>query len=488
MATRHGSCSSERMARARTTVSLLATLMALLAVACSGAARDESTGSTDDDVTVAAPPAFADYGAAIRRPDGRLDTGAMVARLQALRVTTYAFLIWGWRYQATPFYDTDFADLAAFLPAAARAGIKVWAYLPSPIELAMHAPPPCKGDYACWGTRLGKLAAEHGNLEAIVLDDMFSKPNAAKMTPAVVSEMRSNARANAPSLQVLPIAYFTNAMHGLLARDYTRAIDGVVFVNLNRSIDDTNLYLNDQLEQIDTVVKGTTTALSLHVAASANAKTGDRAALIQTVKVGAGPHTISFGEGDDLFAKGDQPAVAGANGARMVQLLVNGNKAWERDLNMPPAPGETPGFQRHTIDVSHLVTPGRQASIVVRAVATREYAGVPGIDVELFGVSAQGLSLADGDWTDATSGGEGWSAAAARRAYKNKRNVMMIYANTLANGWTPDAAYISAGLNFAHNRMSTGLLDGVITYQLDKTDLSGGSRFATVSALYGAWH
>jgi len=72
-----------------------------------------------------------------------------------------------------------------------------------------------------------------------------------------------------------------------------------VFVDLHRTIDDQNKHLDDEVTQIDAVVKGTTTALVLHGADGATVNAGDQASLSRKVTVGAGPHTISFGAGVD---------------------------------------------------------------------------------------------------------------------------------------------------------------------------------------------
>src|SRR5678810_947966 len=71
---------------------------------------------------------LADYDAELRRPDGRVDTSAMVERLKALGVTTYYWLI--------AHAATDWDDLKLFLPDAANAHIEVWAYLVPPSESA----------------------------------------------------------------------------------------------------------------------------------------------------------------------------------------------------------------------------------------------------------------------------------------------------------------------------------------------------------------
>ena len=62
-----------------------------------------------------AEPAFlgrhlADYNSELRRPDGRVDTDALLTRLKELHVTAYYWLIWH--------AATDWDDLKLFLPKA----------------------------------------------------------------------------------------------------------------------------------------------------------------------------------------------------------------------------------------------------------------------------------------------------------------------------------------------------------------------------------
>ena len=54
---------------------------------------------------------LADYDAELRKPDGRVDTEAMVGRLKELGVTKYYWLVWH--------APTDWDDLRTFLPKAA---------------------------------------------------------------------------------------------------------------------------------------------------------------------------------------------------------------------------------------------------------------------------------------------------------------------------------------------------------------------------------
>jgi hypothetical protein len=198
----------------------------------------------------------------------------------------------------------------------------------------------------------------------------------------------------------------------------------------------------------------------------------------------SGPFTISFGVGDDLFAKGPStPGVAGGNGARLLQLLVNGNKVWERDLNAAPDADLTPGFQRFAVDLSSRIRNATH-TITFRVIAPRAHAGMPDIDAYVYGVELGAGLEPDGGWEKRVIGDGGWSAERVTRNYKNMRVVEMVYAGTLASGWTPDTPYIVHNVKRALERTKQGLLDGLITYQLDKLHTFPGSTFDEVSKIY----
>ncbi len=461
-------------------------LLTLLA-GCAAETPTEVVAQDRAAVAEAWKPAVADYAGVIRNAQGRIDVPTMIARLKTLHVTTYAFLVWGWRYQATPFYTTDFDDLSLFVPAAEAAGIETWAYLPSPREMDLFAPPPCRANYTCWGEKLGTLAKAHPKLTTIVVDDFFSKPNAKDLGPEVAAAMRDAARANAPSMRFFPIAYFTNAMNGLLGRDYASVLDGVVFVDLNRSIAASDAFFPDQLAQMNRVLRSPVETLSLHVPASADAQAGELASLSKTGRVVSGPHTVTFGVGDDLFGKTGEPAVAGGEGARMVQLYVSGNKAWERDLNAPPLPTETPGYQRVKVDIDRFVKVGGNATITFRVSSTRSQGGMPAVDAQVYDVGVIGVDLSSSPtWKKNIVGTGAWDAEPRTHRY-HARVVEMVYASTLAGGFTPDKAFIVHSATKAHERMLAGTLDGVMTYQLDKVNTFPGSTFAELAGLYASW-
>src|SRR3954470_23136366 len=66
-------------------------------------------------------PVLGDFAAEIRRPDGHIDTPAMIEALKAMSANTYFYLIWH--------APTDWDDLPEFAAAAEKAEIDVWVYL-----------------------------------------------------------------------------------------------------------------------------------------------------------------------------------------------------------------------------------------------------------------------------------------------------------------------------------------------------------------------
>src|SRR4051794_6535557 len=66
-------------------------------------------------------PVLGDFAAEIRRPDGHIDTPAMIQALKTMSANTYFYLVWH--------APTDWDDLPEFASAAEREGIDVWVYL-----------------------------------------------------------------------------------------------------------------------------------------------------------------------------------------------------------------------------------------------------------------------------------------------------------------------------------------------------------------------
>ncbi len=157
----------------------------------------------------------ADYDNELRGPDGHVDVPLLVSQLKALGVNSYFFLVWH--------APTDWDDLQAFLPAAQKAGIDVWAYLCPPSE-----PPPSAPfglDFVRWGEEIAGLSLRFPNLRAWVLDDFCA--NSAVLTPAYIGEIQRASRQINPELKFLPLMYFPE-IHSEFMEAYAPVIDGVV--------------------------------------------------------------------------------------------------------------------------------------------------------------------------------------------------------------------------------------------------------------------
>jgi hypothetical protein len=164
-------------------------------------------------------PHLADYDAELRRPDGRVDTEAMLQRLKDLHVTTYYWLI---LHAAT-----DWDDLQLFLPKAAKAHIDVWVYIVPPTEGPPHYPAsePFRLDYSRWAEEIAGLSLEHHNLTGWIIDDFYA--NHKLFTPEYTRQLRERAKAINPQLAFLPLMYFPEISPDFV-ESYRDAIDGVV--------------------------------------------------------------------------------------------------------------------------------------------------------------------------------------------------------------------------------------------------------------------
>jgi hypothetical protein len=294
---------------------------------------------------------LADYDAELRRPDGRVDVDAMVARLKELGVTTYYWLILH--------APTDWDDLQLFLPRAATAGIDVWVYLVPPTESAPRYGEtymePFRLDYGRWAEEIARLSRRHPNLTAWVIDDFYA--NRDVFTPARVKELQARARAINPRLAFFPLMYF-NELAGPFVADYREVIDGVVVA-----------YLEDR-EEID---RAWALFNDADVAAPAEftfpAQTpshpGDFVSASQTARVEAsGPYRIRFRERDDFTGP--------TRGYHIKQLLVDGSVAWESDVA-----GGSHGWHEVDVDVTGQVRGKAEVELAFRMIDRKGVSNFP---------------------------------------------------------------------------------------------------------------
>jgi hypothetical protein len=162
-----------------------------------------ATSSTIAQPGAVTPLHLADYDAELRRPDGHVDTEAMVRRLKDLGITKYYWLVWH--------AATDWEDLKEFLPLAAQANIETWVYLVPPSEGPPNGYPasePFKLDYLRWAEEIARLSIQHTNLTGWVLDDFYA--NHQLFTPAYVRQMQTKAKEINSRLAFLPLMYFSD--------------------------------------------------------------------------------------------------------------------------------------------------------------------------------------------------------------------------------------------------------------------------------------
>jgi hypothetical protein len=412
--------------------------------------------SADDQTT---------FREAAPRGDGyfHVDTPRLVARLQELHVTTYAFLMW-----TSP---SDWDDLSQeFLPAATQAGIEVWAYLVPPTEAKGKAIPPCQVDYICWAQQIGMLAQQSPNLTTIVLDDLNS--NSTLFTPQNMAKIANAVRAYSPSLQILPVAYYPGNLYYLM-NDYTNSISGTLFPY--QDLDSTG-ELTHQMDVTCSLMKKPSPVLYLTAPAIDTSVAGDQVSLDTTVAALPGPNVIQFRVWDPKAGY----AGTGPPGYRYAQLVVNGEVVWNRDMSQ----SFKHGWDEWSIDVTAQVAGGPMAAISFRLYDATDGVGAVD-DTRIILDEGSGFDLAGATWAVSRVNAADYYAAAGLRDYHG-RCVLLAYAGGMkAHPLAPTADYLGDALDIGHDEIVAGDADGEITYLLDKTPES--VNFPPVAERYCAW-
>jgi hypothetical protein len=225
-----------------------------------GAPPAAPTSSTGVHDVLATYPGGNTVGAEPRKavPDSRgyhhIDTAATLSRLKQLHVNTYFYLVW---HQPTDW--PDFTD--EFLPAAERAGIKVWVYIVPPSECTTtFCSDPYRTDYLAWANAIAKQSTKHPNLVGWAIDDFASSANTAILTPGYLEQVHQAGRQINPKLNFFTLLYSTQITPGFFS-SYGKAIDGVIFAFRDDPYHDTQWsgtlrgQLDDALSVTDTAGK-----------------------------------------------------------------------------------------------------------------------------------------------------------------------------------------------------------------------------------------
>ncbi len=291
----------------------------------------------------------ASYAGAIRGADGKIDVKAMAARLKALGVHTYYWLV---------NVPGDWESLQAFLPEAAAMDLQVWPYLVPPSESPPHVKyysEPYQLDYQRWAEEIARLSLQFPNVTAWVIDDFYA--NRALYTPEYVKGMQARAHAVNPKLAFLPLMYF-NEIDRCFVEHYREAIDGVVvaYPQDRGEIDQAWAMLNDAVKS---------ESGGIRFPAGTHSAAGDYGMASQTAQVlPRDSYTVRFREMDDF------------NGStadyHFKQLLVDNAVVWESDV----ATGKR-GWQDVVVDVTPQAKGKKELSIAFRLFDKKGVANFP---------------------------------------------------------------------------------------------------------------
>jgi hypothetical protein len=177
--------------------------------------------SDSSDRRAAVTKSYGTYDGEIRKPNGRIDCERLIAELGELHANTYNWLI--------AHGSTDWEDLHAFLPMAAKHGIRVWVTLLPPSESpprTKHFSEPYRLDYEKWASELASLSVREPALVAWSVDDfaynlkVFTRE---RMRAIIAAQREKN-----PEFAFVPCIYYR---HGTptFAKNYGEFFDGVLF-------------------------------------------------------------------------------------------------------------------------------------------------------------------------------------------------------------------------------------------------------------------
>jgi hypothetical protein len=269
--------------------------------------------------TAATPPArnkpvLGDFAAEIRRPDGHIDTPAMIEALKAMSANTYFYLVWH-----TP---TDWDDLPEFASAAEKEGIDVWVYLipwsETPlVKKSWGYSEPFRTDYVRWAREVGKLSLQHKNIVGYVIDDFYTNSTQPdRFTVSYVREIVAAGRDVNPRLKFYPLVYFQQPWADFVER-FGPLVDGVVaaYPKSRVQVGNALAYLNDEPHGATAIVDYPRTTPS---------RPGDKGSITADLKLlDANDATVSFYWDDS--DKGDE------RGYHSAFVRVDGRQVWQAD-------------------------------------------------------------------------------------------------------------------------------------------------------------
>ena len=172
-----------------------------------------------------------------------IDIPKTIARLKAMGVNEYMYLIYNWRPRYSVGTDerirsaNRWETLPAFATAARAAGINVKVYLVPPTGTDQIPYLPFGHDYRRWMVEIAALAKKHPNIRGLAMDDMRDLhkvspgQGAPAANPARLKAWMAEARRQAPWLTFQTVYYGYDILSGNKAAmpAWRDAIDGIIF-------------------------------------------------------------------------------------------------------------------------------------------------------------------------------------------------------------------------------------------------------------------
>jgi len=421
-----------------------------------------------------APGIMGDYDREIReltkRADGyyHVDTSTLISRIKGANMRTYMYLVCH-----SP--KTDWADFCnEFMPAAQKAGIKIWVYLVPPSEDGPTYPYDKNSGYTVetgyltWAQAIASMARQYSNLLGFVMDD-FNGNLDYPFTPEYVKKMMQAAHNICPQLSFQVINYFSSCDEIFVSR-YADCIDGVIFPY--RDLDNTNALLS-QIQRLKEILNGFDSLYyyTLSYPRAKSSASGDFARLSHVVNIQpASAYSISFRQDDDYNGK--------TCGYHFKRFLIDGNVVWSEDVAGTAA-------KQVNLDVTPQLLGKSTANI---AFELYDYKGVSnfGVKYQIYNVSTKNFELAkNSDWQYSSNNANFSDSTVCVPGTKVKLplTIMIYAARTSWHSKEPAVDYIKEALTVAYQAVLNGKADGIVTYCLNKT----GSDYEAVKSLYSRW-
>jgi hypothetical protein len=454
-----------------------------------------------------------DYAAPIVQPvddEGiaHIDTPATIAKLSAAHINTYAYLIYASSLYGTAdpeaLTQSEWDDLPGFAAAADRAGITVLVYIVPPSESHAATDPttspayaPFGWDYHAWAVNIAQLAATHRNIRGMVIDDFAgntaerNSPYSFRFTPDYVAQMRSDAKAIAPWLDLSTIMYYPDSVGtSSILHAYRNDIDGIVFPYRNEGSGTPNTAVATHAESEGAVVGSAvkchsgTGCLQIHYPASTHSTAGQYAGVSQQIHVvgAAGRRTLSLWINDDFTA-------GGTSSYHYIQALIDGQVVASEDVN-----GYVNGWHKISIDVTDALRGKSTATLTLRL---DEEKGVSNFAVSAFvdDVSGTGVRIADPGFE--ATGLDDWTTVSNDPVFTVDRvqslnYLYMTYAARLGlernrdANYQTSAPYVQDVVGVALDLTLKHVADGSLIYDLPLTsaDANSTAMYRAVANLY----